>query len=103
MLFVIVYTNYSATMQISCITTLTIFYIDKFNLRFVRISQYLSSFNLFIRYKSNKSNIILDTLFRLQLNMLLFEKINVLKLLYDYSIELYKSDLAIKVSKILSK
>lgn len=90
-------------MQISCQTILTIFCTNKLNLRLVKILQYLSSFSLFIYYKSNKLNIVFDALSRLQSNVLLFEKIKILKLLYDYFIQLYKSDLAIRISEILLK
>lgn len=103
MLLIIVYKNYNAIIQISRQIMLIKFCINKLNLRFVRVLQYLSSFNLFIYYKSSKLNIILDALSRLQFDAQLFEKIEILELLYNYSIQLYKSDLAIKALKILSK
>ena len=46
---------------ISLITT----FIIKFNLRFIRVSQYLQWFKLNIKYKLNKRNIILNILSRL--------------------------------------
>ena len=42
-----------------------IFNIDKLNLRLVKISQYLSNFNFFVRYKFEKLNIISNIFFKL--------------------------------------
>ena len=39
--------------------------IDKFNLRFVRASDYIQRFNLDIRHKSDKQHIVFDVLSRL--------------------------------------
>ena len=50
-------------MQIVYQITLFISFIDKLKLRLMRVSQYLSSVNLIIRYKMNKSNVVFDTLF----------------------------------------
>jgi len=102
-LFVIVYIDYNATIQILRQTTLIIFSINKLNLRLVKISQYLFSFSLSIHYKSRKFNVILDILFRLQLDVLLFKKLDILKLLYSYLIDLYKSDVATRAIVILLK
>ena len=52
-------------MQIARQIILFISFIDKLNLRLIKISQYLSNFNLIIRYKINKSNIVFNALFRL--------------------------------------
>ena len=38
---------------------------NKFNLRFVRVSTYLSQFRFEMKYKSKKNHIIFDALFRL--------------------------------------
>lgn len=70
-------------------------------MRLVRISQYLSSLSLFIYYKFEKLNIILDILSKLQLDILLSKKLDILKVLYNYFINLYKSNIAIKVVEIL--
>lgn len=102
-MFVIVYIDYNATIQILRQTTLIIFSINKLNLRLVKISQYLFSFSLSIHYKSRKFNVILDILFRLQLDVLLFKKLDILKLLYSYLIDLYKSDVATRAIVILLK
>ena len=61
----IIYTNHSTTVSIFRQTTLITFNIDKLNLRLIRVSQYLSSFNIVIRHKSDKSNVIFDVLSRL--------------------------------------
>ena len=68
--------------------------IDKFNLRFIRASQYLSKFNLSIKHKSNKFNIMFDVLSRLQIdtNVSINEKVDVLETLYDSSIEFCDED-----------
>ncbi len=62
---VIVYTDHSAAVPILKQTTLTTSSIDKLNLRLVRASQYLSGFNLSVRHKSGKSNVVPDALSRL--------------------------------------
>lgn len=64
-LLVVIYTDYSAAVLISRQTTLITSSTDKLNLRLVRASQYLSSFNLAVRHKAGKSNIVPDTLSRL--------------------------------------
>lgn len=63
---VIVYTDHSAAVQISRQTTLSTSSTDKLNLRLVRASQYLSGFNLAIRHKDGKKNVVPDALSRLQ-------------------------------------
>ena len=63
---VIIYTDHSAAIPISRQTTLTISSTDKLNLRLVRASQYLSSFNLILRHKAGKFNVVPDALSRLQ-------------------------------------
>ena len=52
-------------MQIFRQITLFISFIDKLNLRLIRVSQYLSEFNFIIHYKIDKSNIVFDALFKL--------------------------------------
>ena len=61
----IIYTDHSAAVPISRQTTLATSSTDKLNLRLVRASQYLSSFNIAIRHKSGKSNVVPDALSRL--------------------------------------
>ena len=62
---VVVYTDHSAAVPISKQTTLNTTSTDKLNLRLVRASQYLSAFNLELRHKAGKSNIVPDALSRL--------------------------------------
>ena len=100
---IIIYTDHSAAVSISRQTTLTTFSTNKLNLRLVRASQYLSGFNLFICHKIDKSNVILDALSKLQADVTFIEKIDVLKSLYDFSIELCEGDLTIRSVDSLSK
>ena len=62
---VIIYTDYLAAVPILRQTLLNTASTNKLNLRLVRASQYLSSFNLELRYKAGKSNIVPDALSRL--------------------------------------
>ena len=59
-------TDHSAAVQIGKQTSLTTSNTEKLNLRLVRASQYLQTFNLCIRHKSGKSNTVPDALSRLQ-------------------------------------
>lgn len=63
---VVIYSDHSAAVQISRQTTLSTSSTDKLNLRLVRASQYLSGFNLSIRHKAGKTNVVPDALSRLQ-------------------------------------
>ena len=86
---VIVYTDHSAAVQISRQTTLSTSSTDKLNLRLVRASQYLSGFNLAIRHKAGKQNVVPDALSRLQaVDEAPEEKQAVLESLYGRPIEL---------------
>ena len=62
---VVIYTDHSATVQIAKQTSLSTSSTDKLNLRLVRASQYLSQYNLDIRHKSGKTNVVPDALSRL--------------------------------------
>ena len=62
----IIYTDHSAAVPISRQTTMSSSSTDKLNLRLVRASQYLSQFNLLVKYKAGKANIVPDALSRLQ-------------------------------------
>lgn len=61
----IIYTDHSAAIPISKQTSLNTSSTDKLNLRLVRASQYLSSFNLELRHKAGRSNTVPDALSRL--------------------------------------
>jgi len=60
-----IYTDHSITISIARQIFLSFFNTDKLNLRLVRASQYLFTFELNIRYKSDNNNLISDALFRL--------------------------------------
>lgn len=61
----IIFTDYLAATSIVRQTTLNSSSTDKMNLRLVRASQYLSQFELDVRYKPGKQHIVPDTLSRL--------------------------------------
>ena len=61
----IIYTNHEITLSIAKQITLFIFSTDKFNLRLVRVSNYIQRFNLIIKHKSKKLHIVFDALSRL--------------------------------------
>lgn len=63
--FIIVYTDHFATVSIARQISLMFINVNKLNLRLIRVSQYLSMFELNIRYKSDIRNIVLDILSRL--------------------------------------
>lgn len=60
-----IYTNYSITVFIVWQISLLLFNTDKLNLRLVRVSQYLFTFELNIKYKLRNKNLISDALLRL--------------------------------------
>ena len=62
----VVFTDHSAAVPISTQTSLSSSSTDKLNLRLVRASQYLSQFDLVIKHKSGKSNVVPDALSRLK-------------------------------------
>ena len=102
-LSIIIYIDHSAAILILRQITFITFNTNKLNLKLVKTSQYLSDFNLFIRHKTDKFNVISNVLFKLQVDVTFIEKINVLKLLYKFSIELCKDNLIIKSIDFLSK
>ncbi|KXG45644.1 uncharacterized protein PGRI_034110 [Penicillium griseofulvum] len=66
---VVIYTDHSATCEIARHTHLGSSAVDKLNKRLIRASQYLSQFNLDIRHRPGKSNLVADGLSRLQYDM----------------------------------
>ncbi len=94
-LSVIIYTDHSAAVQISRQTTLATASTKKLNLRLIRASQYLSGFNLAVRHKAGKSNVIPNTLSRLlaDVDAAPEEKQAVLENLYGSPIALEKTTL----------
>ena len=71
---IIIYTNHSITITIIKQINLNITSIEKLNLRLIHISKYLQRFRLNIRYKLEKSNMILDALSKLINREYRFEK-----------------------------
>ena len=63
---VVIYTDHSAAVPISKQTSLKTTSTDKLNLRLIRASQYLSAFNIELRHKAGKTNIVPDALSRLE-------------------------------------
>ena len=61
----VIFIDHVANFSIVKQTTLSSENIDKFNFRFVRFSTYLSQFNIDVRYKTEKINIVSNALFRL--------------------------------------
>ena len=61
-----IFTDHSAAVPISTQTSLSSSSTDKLNLRLVRASQYLSQFDLTVKHKSGKSNVVPDALSRLK-------------------------------------
>ena len=72
------------------------------NLRFIRVSQYFFNFNLQVKHKIKKFNIVLNVLSRLQIDVVINEKIDVFETFYEIFIHLCKNDLIIAFSKSLS-
>ena len=97
---VIIYTNYSTTISIFKQITFITFNTNKFNLRLVKASQYLFDFNIFVRHKIDKINIVFDALFRLQTNVFIIDKLSVLKSLYDHFIDLLNVDFITYISNL---
>ena len=61
----IIYIDHEIFLDIAKQISLTISFIDKLNLRFVKTFEYIQRFDLIIRHKSDKFHIISDALFRL--------------------------------------
>ena len=95
----IVYINHSIIVQISHQITLFIIFIDKFNLRFIRVFQYLFEFNFAIRHKNDKKNMIFNALFKLQtkINVAFEKKQTMFENLYDNFISVLKQHVLSKV------
>ena len=85
---IIVYTDHSAAVSISKQTSLITFSTNKLNLRLVRASQYLSGFELAIRHKAGKANIVSDALSRLKNDTIVKEQEpSILNVLYGHSMK----------------
>ena len=53
-------------------------------------------FNLFIKHKVDKINVVSNAFFRLQTNVLITKKVKMLKSLYDYSLKSLHKNLTTK-------
>ena len=98
----IIYTNHSVVVSISRQINFITFNTNKLNLRLIRASQYFFDFNLQMRHKVDKFNIVSNVFFRLQTDVITTKKIDVLKTLYESSIDLCDEDLITKESAFLT-
>ena len=81
---IIIYINHAVNIFITKQTTFNIFSTNKFNLRLIQAFQYLFTFNISLRHKMNKKNVILNALSQLKSFILnIKNKIGVLNVLYD--------------------
>ena len=97
-LSIIIYTNHFVAVFISRQIILTISNNDKLNLRLVRTSQYLSDFNLFVKHKIDKINVMSNVLFKLQVDVTIIDKIDVLESLYEHILKFTQTNLILKTS-----
>ena len=88
--FIIIYIDHSIVVSIFKQIILITFNIDKLNLRLVRASQYLFNFNIIIRHKFDKFNVIFDALSRLsnKTTTNVTNKIEILDVLYKHFVKL---------------
>ena len=86
---IIIYIDHAVLIFIMRQTTLTTSFTNKLNLRLIRVSQYLSRFNILFRHKAEKANMIFNVLSKLK-NAQLNEsnKKNIFENLYNNSVSL---------------
>ena len=98
------YIDYSVIVSIFRQISFIISNIDKLNLRLMRAFQYLSMFDLFVRHKINKTNIVSDALSRLSRNSIIITKDDsrVLKILYEQVVKII-NDFSFKEEKSFSE
>ena len=79
------YINHFVIVSIFRQISLIISNINKFNLRLMRVSQYLLMFDLSMRYKINKANVVFNALFHFSKFFIIITKdgSRVLKALYE--------------------
>ena len=92
----IIYTNHFAAVFINRQIILIISNSDKLNLRLMRTSQYLFDFNLSVRHKVDKANVMSDVLFRLQADVIIIDKIDVFESLYEHILKFTQANLILK-------
>ena len=97
---VVIYIDHFVVVSIFRQINFIISSIDKLNLRLMRAFQYLSMFDLFIRHKTNKANIVFDALSRLSENLIIITKDDsgVLKALYEQVVKII-NDFSFKKEK----
>ena len=95
---IIMYIDHSTIVFIFRQITLIIFNNDKLNLRLIKASQYLFEFNLFIRHKVDKTNVIFDVFFKFQTDASISEKIEILKSFYEHSLKSIHENLTVETS-----
>ena len=78
----IIYTNYEVAFDIALQTTLFTIFINKLNLKFIRVSDYIQRFNLNIRYKLDKQYIVSNVLFKLFSDNIEFKNVDNLNVLF---------------------
>lgn len=106
MLFTIIYIDHFVAIfifkQIILITNNT----NKFNLRLTRISQYLFNFNIFIRYKFDKLNVMSNAFSKLSNKLFTSQnsknKIDIFDVFYDYFIDLSNYELCFVIIQNIS-
>ena len=98
----IIYINYLIVVSISQQTNFITFNTNKLNFRFIRAFQYFFDFNLQIKHKIDKFNIVLNVFFRFQTNVTTTKKIDVFEAFYDSLIDLCNDDLITKKSIFLT-
>ena len=89
----IIYINHSTIVFIFKQTTLITNNTNKLNLQLIRISQYFFNFNIAVRHKIHKFNVMSNVLFRFlktlrQQNVT--NKIDILNILYNHIVKLLK-------------
>ena len=71
----------------------------------MRAFQYLSIFDLFVRYKTDKANVVFNALFRFSGNFVTITKDDsgILKALYEQVLKTIKNDFSFKKEKLFSE
>lgn len=87
---IIIYINHSTAISISRQISFFTSSINKLNLKLMCISQYLLNFNIVIRHKVEKMNVVSDALSCLKINIALntLNKTKILDVLYKHSVEI---------------
>ena len=93
---IIIYIDHAVNIFITRQTSFTTSLTNKFNLRLIRVFQYFNTFNIFLKHKAGKNNIVPDAfshLFRSTLNF--FNIKNVFESFYGSFIEIFASNISI--------